>query len=336
MTNTVNAGAMGRKLINYLPYQIREFEEYKGITTGEQPEFELAWNSYRDVFENQFIDTAGDYGLSRWEKMLQLTPKATDSLETRRIRIKTRLNNFTPYTFRVFMRMMKSLADGEPFEVYLDPGTYLMRFVLQWGMNGKIESLEWLIDEILPENIAIESKNQIPCVAEGMALIAGGVCFTSTFFLTNDSVEDHNISGVRVIGGGTIGVEKFFVTNDAVERHKVSGIRQVGGGAVGVEKYRITNDGQEQIEATGAVSPQGGIAQVAHGSTVPLITNDGVEHINATGDTAPAGGSVNSVLVMLTNDFNETFTIPGAEQTGGGTVATEIIKINSDEERTDS
>lgn len=295
---------MGRKLINYLPYQVREFKEYQGITTGEQPEFELAWNHWKEVFDNQYIDTAGDYGLSRWEKMLGITPKATDSLETRRIRIKTRLNNFTPYTFRAFMRMMKSLADGEPFEVYLDPGTYLMRFILQWGVNGKIDSLKWLIDEILPENIAIESKNEIPCVSEGWAWIAGGACFVNTFFLTNDGVE----------------------------RHKVSGPSLIGGGMAGVEQYLITHDGREQIEATGAVSARGG---VAHTVCPPLVTNDSVDFIKLKGTTVPVGGSANSVLVMLTNDFSEGFTVSSTDKAGGGTVATEIIKTNSEEERTD-
>ena len=332
MKNVVDAGVMGRKLINYLPYQVREFKEYQGITTGEQPEFELAWNHWQEVFDNQYIDTAGDYGLSRWEKMLGINPKATDSLETRRIRIKTRLNNFTPYTFRAFMRMLKSLADGEPFEVYLDPGTYLMRFILQWGVNGKIDSLKWLIDEILPENIAIESKNEIPCVSEGWAWVAGGACFVNTFFLTNDGVEDHTISGVRVIGGGTVGVEKFFITNDGVERHKVSGPSLIGGGMAGVEQYLITHDGREQIEATGAVSARGGIA---HTVCPPLVTNDSVDFIKLKGTTVPVGGSANSVLVMLTNDFSERFTISGTDKVGGGTVATEIIKTNSEEERTD-
>ena len=55
---------MERKLINYLPYAVRDFSEYQGITTGEQPEFELAWDSHEEVFVNQFIDTALDYGLS--------------------------------------------------------------------------------------------------------------------------------------------------------------------------------------------------------------------------------------------------------------------------------
>ena len=249
---------MDRQLINYLPYQVREFQEYKGITTGEQPEFELAWNCYQDAFDNQFIDTAGDYGLSRWEKMLHITPKATDTLETRRIRIKTRLNNFTPYTFRVFMRMMKHLADGEPFEVYLDPGSYLMRFMLQWGMNGKIESLEWLIEEILPENIAIDAKNEIPCVSEGVALVSGGVCFVKAFFITNDGTDHHTISGAGLTGGAAVGVEKFLITNDSVEAFTMEGTAETTGGIVNSVFVTLTNDFNERFKIAGVDGTGGG------------------------------------------------------------------------------
>lgn len=230
---------MERKLINYLPYQVRKFKEYQGITTGEQPEFELAWNYWQEVFDNQYIDTAGDYGLSRWEKMLGITPKVTDTLESRRIRIKTRLNNFTPYTFRSFMRILKYLADGEPFEVHLDPGTYLMRFLLQWGAQGKIESLEWLIQEILPENIAIDSKNEIPCEAEGMALIGGGVCFAQWFLITNDSAEAFTMEGTAQAGGGTVNSVVVTLTNDFQERFIISGLDGVGGGSVTTEIIQV-------------------------------------------------------------------------------------------------
>lgn len=303
MENVVNAGAMGRKLIRYLPYQVREFQEYQGITTGEQPEFELAWNRWQEVFDNQFIDTAGDYGLSRWEKMLHITPKATDTLESRRIRIKTRLNNFTPYTFRVFMRMMQYLADGEPFQVFLDPGSYLMRILLEWGANGKIEALEWLIEEILPSNIAIDAKNELRCNAEGVALFGGGACFVGMYLITNDGVDRHTISGVGLIGGGAIGIEKYLITNDGRDRIESAGSAVAGGGVVHADCHVITHDSRETFILEGA--------------------------------TAFGGGMVNSVVVTLTNDFNDQFTISGKDGTGGGAVVTEIIKINSEEERID-
>ena len=59
---------MERKLIDYLPYAVRDFKEYEGIMESEQPEFDQAWGNADDLLNNQFISTAGNMGLSRWEK----------------------------------------------------------------------------------------------------------------------------------------------------------------------------------------------------------------------------------------------------------------------------
>ena len=83
---------MERKLIDYLPYVIRDYAEFQGIMGSEQPEVEKAWNTTDDLLDNQFIPTAGNMGLSRWEKILGITPKGTDSLEDRRFRILTRIS----------------------------------------------------------------------------------------------------------------------------------------------------------------------------------------------------------------------------------------------------
>ena len=51
---------MDRKLINYLPYVVRDYAEFQGITGAEQPEFENAWAAVDDLLNNQFIKTAGN------------------------------------------------------------------------------------------------------------------------------------------------------------------------------------------------------------------------------------------------------------------------------------
>ena len=89
---------MDRKLINYLPYVVRDYAEFQGITGAEQPEFENAWAAVDDLLNNQFIKTAGNLGLSRWEKILGISPKGTDTLDDRRFRVLTRLNEELPYT----------------------------------------------------------------------------------------------------------------------------------------------------------------------------------------------------------------------------------------------
>lgn len=101
---------MDRKLINYLPYVVRDYAEFKGISEAEQPEFESAWGSSDDLLNNQFISTAGNLGLSRWEKILGITTKGTDTLEDRRFRILTRLNEELPYTLPQLRNILETLC----------------------------------------------------------------------------------------------------------------------------------------------------------------------------------------------------------------------------------
>jgi len=290
-----------RKLINYLPYEPRKYAEFQGITTGEQPEFELVRDSEQEVFDNQFIDTASNYGLSRWEKMLNIFPKGTDTLETRRARIKTKLNNFVPYSFRVFIRMLTAISNGDPFSVSIEPGSYLLKIETQWGASGQMEGLEYLIKEVVPYNLALNVENRLLCIAEGVALMAGGVCVVNTFFITNDGVEHKVIYGVANIGGGFAGAETFFITNDS----------------------------REQMETTGEIMTRGGIVH----AVCPIITNDSKETFTMDGAAKMGAGIVGSAVVVITNDFNEKFNITGTSLTGGGTVKAEIIEIKSNSER---
>lgn len=236
---------MERKLINYLPYVVREFAEFQGITTGEQPEFELAWDSTQEVFDNQFIDTALDYGLKRWEKMLGIFPKGTDTLETRRARIKTKLNNFAPYSFRVLVQMLTAIADGSPFEVTLDPGTYLLKITAHWGDEGKIESLAYLIKYIVPCNIAVDSINCLVCNADGIIPFSGGMYAIATFFDTNDSIERHESAGTVIHRGGVSDSATVFLTNDFNENRHINGIAASKGKPVTAEIIEIkSNEGR--------------------------------------------------------------------------------------------
>ena len=115
---------MERKLIDYLPYAMRDFKEYEGIMESEQPEFDQAWNNADDLLNNQFISTAGNVGLSRWEKILEITPKGTDSLEDRRFRILTRINEELPYTLPQLRNILETLCGPGNYSADVAEGSY--------------------------------------------------------------------------------------------------------------------------------------------------------------------------------------------------------------------
>jgi len=226
---------MERKLIDYLPYVVQDFKEFQGITNGEQPEFNLVWNTYEQVFGNQFIDTMENYGLSRWEKMLKITPKGTDTLETRRARIKTRLNNFVPYPIRVFAQTLTAIANGEPFTLTMEPGSYLLEIVTEWSASGQVEGLEYLIENILPCNIAISAANKLLCTAEGTALFCGGVCMVQNYLITDGCQENSRITGKAFATDKAVDVAFMTFTDGFNETFRTDGTAILGGGVAKTE-----------------------------------------------------------------------------------------------------
>ena len=73
-------------LVSYLPPFIAEYEETNTTLTAENPEFVLVWKAADRTLKNEFIETADEYGISRFEKLLRLCPSQKDTLEERRKR----------------------------------------------------------------------------------------------------------------------------------------------------------------------------------------------------------------------------------------------------------
>ena len=93
-------GCMNR-LIDYLPWLLKDTREMHLIMDiAEQPEVESLWHSVHSAMDEQFIGTAAAYGVRRWEKMLGIVPRGTETLEDRKISILLRLSDSLPYTYK--------------------------------------------------------------------------------------------------------------------------------------------------------------------------------------------------------------------------------------------
>ncbi len=146
---------MERKLIHYLPYIIREYAEFQGIMGAQQPEFEAVWDAVSNLLDNQFIITAGNLGLSRWEKILEISPKGTDTLDDRRFRILTRLNEELPYTMPKLKSILKTLCGENNYSVYLAEGSYLLEVKIGLAAKSNYNDVEDLLHRVSPQNLII-------------------------------------------------------------------------------------------------------------------------------------------------------------------------------------
>ena len=89
MTKTVD-------LVSYLPPFMVDFKEISVTLEAENPEFVLVWNAADRVLQNEFIESADEYGISRFEKILNILPSTEDTLESRRARVQARWFNTIP------------------------------------------------------------------------------------------------------------------------------------------------------------------------------------------------------------------------------------------------
>lgn len=246
-------------LVSYLPPFMADFKEISVTLEAENPEFVLVWNAAERVLRNEFIETADEYGISRFEKILNLSPSTEDTLESRRARVQARWFNAVPYTMKAFLAKLIALCGDSDFTVTKEYEKYTVKILTNLELFGQVEELEHIIESMMPCNMIIISTNEIPCSAKGFAFIAGGICSVETFFITNDEQIHRVISGGAAFGGGTVHTAHYFITNDNRENIAVDALAVCGGGAINTATVIITNDFNEQFNISGKNSVGSGV-----------------------------------------------------------------------------
>lgn len=142
-----------RPLINYLPPYMQEYLEIKAIMAAEQAEIDALWSSVEQAFADQFIMDATEYGVMRWESMLNISPKATDTLDERKFRILTRLNQELPYTLTRLREVLTTLCGVNRFAIDLQANEYSITIKLGVGSHNKYAEVQNLLYKMIPANL---------------------------------------------------------------------------------------------------------------------------------------------------------------------------------------
>lgn len=145
--------ATERKLIDYLPHFMQEYLEMQKIMEAEQPEFDQGWNEAENVLADQFILEASEYGVKRWESMLKVTPKDTDSLDERKFRILTKLNQELPFTLMKLKEALTTLCGADGFSIDLQAANYHITVKLALINENNYTEVVDLVAKMVPANL---------------------------------------------------------------------------------------------------------------------------------------------------------------------------------------
>ncbi len=162
-------------LVSYLPPFLADYKETNVTLAAENPEFMLAWQAADRALRNEFIETADESGISRFEKILRIRPYERDAIEARRTRLLSRWHNEVPYTMRMLAFKLEQLLGGS-HNFSLHPrfkDGYMLLVVVYSTDDSQVGELKYLLETMLPPNIVIDIIYEP--VTSGLTVYGGGV-----------------------------------------------------------------------------------------------------------------------------------------------------------------
>ena len=147
---------MIRQLIDYLPPVIKNVREYQAIMNdGEQTEVSALWDAVDAAFNDQFINSATVNGVARWEKILGIKPKGTDTLNARKFRILSRLNEQLPYSLPVLKNILQSLCGEDGYSVEVQNELYTLTVKIALVAKSNFDDVDVLLKRVVPANMIV-------------------------------------------------------------------------------------------------------------------------------------------------------------------------------------
>lgn len=145
---------MDRQLIEYLPPVLSDKKEYIVLFQSEQLEIESLVEKIERCFENQFILSSDIFGISKYEKLLKITPKETDDLIVRRFRVLAKYNEQLPYTYHRLVEMLNSLC-GEG-NVFVKVKDLQLSVYIKLSVKDRFDEVAELLRRVIPANVVLD------------------------------------------------------------------------------------------------------------------------------------------------------------------------------------
>lgn len=140
-------------LSGYLPEALKNVRELDAIMRAETPAVRALWQACEDCMNDQFISEATENGIARREKMLDITPYATDTLDDRRFRLLARYNENMPYTRTSLKNMLAALCGENGYTMTFITEKFTVAIKVALTAKKQENCVRELLERILPYNM---------------------------------------------------------------------------------------------------------------------------------------------------------------------------------------
>ena len=156
------------KLIEFLPPEISNIEDFKEIMDTETIELEIIEKGQKRIQNENFIDTATEYGIKHQEKLFKIRADlSNETLEFRKLRIKNRKIDKAPFTYRFLENKLNNLFGEGNYKLEVLNNEYVLKVEINtfdWNMfNEIVDNFRTIIpcNMILNSTLIQKVKSQI-------------------------------------------------------------------------------------------------------------------------------------------------------------------------------
>ena len=142
-------------LVKLLPPVTKDIKDVIALCESENTELQVLWSYLVELFNNQFIASMTEYGLTQWEKMFDVLPNATDTWADRRYRIQSLLKGTRPFTDEKLEELLTTLCGADGYVIQRDYEHYKITILVNLGVKSQLEEVKRLLDTIIPMNLGL-------------------------------------------------------------------------------------------------------------------------------------------------------------------------------------
>lgn len=139
----------------YYPNVLAPAREFKALAKAENPEIQLLWEKFWKWHMNTFVYDLDEQGASRWESMLGLRPKASDSLDERKSAILVMMNAMLPYTYRRMEQILNALCGEGLYRIQLVHAAGTLCIVTNPDSTQNVNKIGGVLRAVIPANLAL-------------------------------------------------------------------------------------------------------------------------------------------------------------------------------------
>lgn len=155
------------------PENIWEIPDIR-VSTEAGDKVGLIYEGYlHELDANIAISTSMESGISMREKILGITPEETDTLEARRIRVKLKWYDKTPYTIRSLRRTLENSFGDANVSVDVDGDNKILTCTIGIIDNSVYKSVYELLEGMVPVNYALKMLSNVERKTQGGFYVGG-------------------------------------------------------------------------------------------------------------------------------------------------------------------